>query len=65
MPDKDKKPSDRGVADSIAALRLKRWMDKGPGAKPAREPAKPSVDGLRDKVASVGKKAKAKRGKRR
>ena len=29
----DKKPTDRGVVDSIRALREKRYMTRGPGAK--------------------------------
>lgn len=29
----DKKPTDRGVVDSIAELRRKRYMERGPGAK--------------------------------
>ena len=64
MPDKDKKPSDRGVADSIAALRLKRYMTKGPGAKPTRAAAKPSVEALRSEVAKTAKKTKIKKRRR-
>lgn len=60
-----KKPADRGVADSIAALRLKRYNEKGPGAARAKPAARPTVDQLRSKVAKVAKKKpKAKRGRR-
>lgn len=52
MADKDKKPGDRGVVDSIYALRMKRYNEKGAGA--ARAPAKlATVEQLREKVAKV------------
>lgn len=60
-----KKPADRGVVDSIAALRLMRYLEKGPGAKPARQTTRPSVDQLRSDVATVVKKAAKKKPKRR
>lgn len=65
----DKKPGDRGVADSIRALRERRYFEKGAGAK-HKTPAKPTVEQLRADVAKVKarpakKKArKAKRGRR-
>lgn len=52
MTDKDKKPGDRGVVDSIYALRMKRYNEKGAGA--VRAPAKlATVDQLRSKIAKV------------
>jgi len=63
----DKKETGRGVVDSIAALRLKRYMEKGPGASSPRAPKKPTIDKLRAEVSKVVvKKSKKKsRGKRR
>ena len=52
----EKKPPTRGVVDSIAALRMGRYMTKGPGAKRAREPSKPTVDDLRGSLAKITKK---------
>lgn len=62
----EKKPTNRGVVDSIAALRELRYMTKGPGAVRAkRTPAKPSIEKLRVDVAKVAKKAKKTKGRRR
>ncbi len=62
MAEKDK--TDRGVVDSIYALRLNRYNTKGPGAKRARPAERPSVDQLRDKVAKVAtRKKKVRKGK--
>lgn len=60
----EKKPTDRGVVDSIARLRELRYMTKGPGAKRAKVPAKPSIEKLRSEVAKVAKKAKKQRKRR-
>jgi hypothetical protein len=66
MPD-HKKPTDRGVADSIAALRHMRYMTRGAGQFERKKSAapKPSVDQLRKKVAKVATKKKARKGKRK
>lgn len=62
----EKKPTTRGVVDSIERLRLQRYMTKGPGAKRAKAPAPlPSVDQLRAQVSKVGKTKVAKRKKNR
>lgn len=62
----DKKSTDRGVADSIAQLRLNRYMTKGAGAKRAKAPTPlPSVDQLRDQVAKVAIKVRKKKSKKR
>ena len=58
----DKKPAGRGVVDSIYALRLKRYNERGPGAK--REPKTPTIEKLRADVAKVKPKA-AKKKKRK
>lgn len=47
-------PKDRGVVDSIRALRERRYMERGPGAKRSR--TKPSVEELRDAIARVPEK---------
>ena len=61
----DKKPANRGVAESIARLRLLRYMTKGPGAK-HKAPTKPTVEQLRSDVAKIAvKPAKKKRAKKR
>lgn len=55
----DKKPSDRGVVDSIAALRAQRYMTRGPGQferqRKKAAPA-PTLAKLRSEVAKVAKK---------
>lgn len=69
----DKKPADRGVVDSIYALRLRRVAEYGPDSPRAKAYAaahpKPTVDELRAKVAVITTKPKrpkkAKKGKRR
>lgn len=52
----------KGALQDIERLRLRRYYDKGPGAK--RAPAKPTVEQLRAKVAAVPAK-KVKKKKRR
>lgn len=64
MPE-HKKPSDRGVVDSIAALRLLRYNTNGPGAARAKPAKLPSVDQLRDQVAKVKPKVRKKKSKKR
>lgn len=65
MPSDNRKgPADRGVVDSIAALRLKRYYENGAGAAPSRAPATPTVDQLRAKVAKVKPKKRKKAKKR-
>lgn len=51
----DKKPTDRGVVDSIRALREKRYMERGAGAKSKKlaRHAIADVDQLRAAVAAV------------
>jgi hypothetical protein len=64
----DKKPGDRGVADSIANLRHMRYMTKGPGQferKRAKPLPAPSIAKLRNDVAKVAKKAVKKKPKKR
>ena len=61
----EKKPTDRGVVDSIARLREQRYMTKGPGAKRARPAPKPTVEQLRTVVAKVEKKATKRKTSRR
>jgi hypothetical protein len=60
-----KKTTGRGVVDSIYALRLKRYNEKGPGAARAKPAKLPSVDQLRDQVAKVKPKARKKKSKKR
>lgn len=60
----DKKAGDRGVVDSITALRMKRYNEKGAGSL-KKVPALPTIDQLREKVAKVPAKKKAKRGKKK
>lgn len=60
----DKKAGDRGVVDSIYALRMARYNTKGPGAERARPAPRSSIEQLRTKIAKVAKK-KAKKAKRR
>lgn len=60
MPEQ-KKPAGRGVVDSIAALRLRRYNEKGPGAARARPAKLPTVDQLRAKVAKVPVKVRKKK----
>lgn len=63
MVDKDKKPGDRGVLDSIYALRMRRYNEKGAGAKSA--PAKlATVEQLRAKVSKVPTKISKRKKKR-
>lgn len=57
----EKKPTDRGVVDSIYALRVLRYNTKGPGAKRARPAPVTTVEQLRAKVAKVATKKKAKK----
>ena len=68
----DKKPTGRGVVDSIYALRLQRYNEYGPGSARAKATPAPTVDQLREKVAAItpkpnrpskAKKRKAKRAK--
>ena len=61
VKEEPKKPSK--LAD-IERLKLIRYNTKGPGAKRARAPERPTVDQLRNEVAKVAKK-KARKGKRR
>lgn len=49
-------PEDRGVVASIERLRLRRYNDKGPGAKAARVAPRPSIAKLRGDMAKVAKK---------
>lgn len=61
----DKKPANRGVADSIRRLRELRYMTRGAGAK-LKAPAKPTVEQLRSDVAKIAvKPAKKKKAKKR
>lgn len=65
----DKKPTDRGVVDSIAALRELRYMTRGPGRFEGRKraPATPTVKKLQavvDKIPAKPKKAKKRRARR-
>jgi hypothetical protein len=66
MPEK-KTPPSHSKADDIAALRLRRYMEKGPGAKPSKVPKPPSIEKLRAEIAKVpAKKAKkSRKGKKR
>ena len=58
-------PKHSKLAD-IERLRLLRYNTKGPGAKRARAPEKPSIEKLRNDVAKVAtKKPKAKKRSRR
>lgn len=64
MSDKNKKSGDRGVVDSIAALRQMRYMTRGPGAE-RKQPAKlATVEQLRAKVAKVPTKISKRKKKR-
>lgn len=63
MPDKEQ-PKHSKLAD-IERLRLLRYNTKGPGAKRARSPEKPSIEKLRSDVAKVAKKKPKKRSARR
>lgn len=60
----EKKPSARGVVDSIAALRAARYMTRGPGQFERRgkkaTPA-PTLEKLRKDVDTVAKKAAKKK----
>lgn len=69
----DKKPSDRGVVDSIRALREKRYMTRGPGAK-LKTPSDTTkrvamlqqlVDAVPPTKSRAAKKAAKKKGARR
>jgi hypothetical protein len=64
MADKDKKTGDRGVVDSIAALRHLRYMTRGPGAVKYAPAKLPTVDELRAKVSKVPTKISKRKKKR-
>lgn len=53
----------KGALQDIERLRLRRYYEKGPGAK--RAPAKPTVEQLRAKVAAVPATKKRKPGKKK
>ena len=59
----DKTPS-RGVVDSIAALRLRRYFERGAGAAPKRAPKAPTVQQLRVEVAKIAVKRTKKKSKK-
>lgn len=61
----DKKPGSRGVVDSIAALRLKRYNEKGAGAKHAKPAPSPATVKLLQAVVDSVKPKKRKKSKKR
>lgn len=64
MADKDKKAGDRGVVDSIAALRQMRYMTRGPGAERQKPSKLATVEQLRAKVSKVPTKISKRKKKR-
>jgi len=60
----DKKPAGRGVVDSIAALRRRRFNEYGPGSSRAKSTPAPTVDQLREKVAAIVPKKRPKKAKK-
>lgn len=66
MPERKAAPGE--VEQSIARLRELRYMTRGAGAKPRREPKMPTVAQLRTEVAKIAvkrTKKKARKGKQR